>query len=1010
MAIATAATIGIRHEGVGHKSGSTSYNNKYVFTGLPGWWVKLFYGGGGLAKYFGSDSPLIGVAYVVDGVRLSYPDLINRLDRFRYKYRFPRRWRKKVPKDWRRRSGVLIINIVDGVECLVRIRKGYVERFQVVGGVKSFDRLEHVVSFLKYVFGLHVSIDDVVSNVNAPYPDPNRLKSLSWVVARSAKDSWVPITGFGRWLSDKVSKRLEKNTWIEVVSSPRVGKSSGIILGLMRLVIEHGIDDYVVLIVVPNRRLGRQLYRYALGAWKRLLKDLRVLGWNAGMLSERIRIRYYEGMESSCLLGKRIHRSEDCKKCLLNKMYQSVWRKAYRFPVPVLDPVVLKVSGYCPFQILYNRVFWRNSFVIVHYRVLPLVKEVLKRFKFKRVVVYLDEYLEHVKSRVVFGKINVEEFDGKLLDLEVEYGGKKVRFRDVLELYNRFLENIVAAVFSSHESFAERLVVSRGPRNVWEWYSVFLEYVEKVFLREVPVPSSVVKDLFSQFKVIVSLLELFYSRYRLHVFKRFSRSLGFWWNSLFRVEFNGYGYRHVFDPDVTGSGVGSSPGGYVFSFVHSVSKSCKELYIITSSVEDSDFSNVKDAASRFYARIIAPYLRLRYSRLSVVYYRGVRGYSGGFWEKSPSRYAGSLRGLFELLRSGGRNVAVIIDKESMLRLAKMFERLGWEIKYGRDEENPEIIDYVVVERPSGSIVLMFHPHGRCSMGVDPPFKDRIESVVVALGVRSFPGRVAPIPRVFLEKLKGVLRSGQVVRVEGVPGAYAVVDVKRGVLYVYDYFLFKYDLHLMVQVVGRYFLSRSMFNVVLNPRYGVMDVRYFFLVYPFDEENAGYVVGRVVSVKYIEKRSGRVFSEYEMKISGLIPSDFSLNVKVVDINRFVKVDNTLIIDLNKVKYTMYNRLRNVYNSLRYVKKQLKYGRQPDKWWFVKKVVYLINGFEYARLERLPVPAGLKRAFERYVDGGLEGLLHYIYSRYLHGIDPSIWSFIKSYVKGFTRSWWWKLWQG
>jgi len=52
----------------------------------------------------------------------------------------------------------------------------------------------------------------------------------------------------------------------------------------MRWIIESSVESYVVLIVVVNKNISRQLYRYAIGAWKRLLHDLRVLGWNAGTL------------------------------------------------------------------------------------------------------------------------------------------------------------------------------------------------------------------------------------------------------------------------------------------------------------------------------------------------------------------------------------------------------------------------------------------------------------------------------------------------------------------------------------------------------------------------------------------------------------------------------------------------------------------------------------------------------------------------------------------------------
>ena len=357
--------------------------------------------------------------------------------------------------------------------------------------------------------------------------------------------------------------------------------------------------------------------------------------------------------------------------------------------------------------------------------------------------------------------------------------------------------------------------------------------------------------------------------------------------------------------------------------------------------------------------------------------------------------------LFELLKNGKRNVAVIVDKESMQKLAKGFEQIGWRIEYGRDSENPDIIDYIVVHRPNNSIILLFHPHGRTAMGVDPPYKDRIESVVIALGVRSYPRFIVPVPRVF----RGVTKvlEGKSVSTDDLLGMYCVV--RNGFLYVYDVFSLKYDLHLMVQVIGRFFLSKSMKFVLLNPRYGIKEIKFFVLVHYIDVSKFGSVVGRIFKVSYMDKE-GNEYSEYRLRLMKKTWNDVRTKLYEINIEKFVKTDhNSYVLDFRKTRFNMYNRLRNVYNSLRYVKKQLRYGRQPDKWWLVKKMVYLINGFEYAKWEKLSVPIGLKRVFEKYVNCGLEEMLRYIYNRYLQGIDKEIWEFIRTYVYKFTRSWWW-----
>ena len=539
----------------------------------------------------------------------------------------------------------------------------------------------------------------------------------------------------------------------------------------------------------------------------------------------------------------------------------------YRFPVPVLDPVVLRVSGYCPFQVLFSPVFWCNSFVVVHYRILPLVISILKRLSIKKVVVYFDEYLVHLNHRLVLRKIDVSRIGRSVLDLDVEYDGERIRFGDLINRYNRLIDRFVEEIFGVYNEEGYEICERYGGcREIFG--PEFLGYVARVVNRDVDL-YPVMRHVFDAFKRVVELLELFYKRYRIALFRRLERYIVNTFNSFYRVEFDGWGYRRVFDPEVdAGGGIASAFGGYVYSFMALLEyigrKMGKEIYVVSSSVDDSDFSFVGDVSDKLGLRIVSPYSNLRYHRLSIVYSRGVVRYPSYPFAKDSKRvwrYVKSLSRLLELLKHGKRNVAVIVDKESMLRLAKMFEKLSWKVDYSRDDENPEVIDYVVVRRPDNSIILMFHPHGRTAMGVDPSFKDRIESVVVALGLRSYPRSVVPIPRVF----RNIVHNGMVVAVDGVPGCYAVV--KNNLLYVYDIFSLKYDLHLAVQVIGRFFLSESMRYILLNPRYGIKDIKFFFLISYVDIDRYGLLAGRVYRLRFVS-RSGREYSEFELKKEGL----------------------------------------------------------------------------------------------------------------------------------------------
>jgi len=185
-----------------------------VFSGLPRWWLRLFVGDGGLAGFLNKEN-VIGVSYVNSDIRLSYPELVARLDSFGYEYRLQKRWRKKVPKDWRRRSGVIVVEIVGDIEAVIRVKRGYVDVVQIIGSIARSEELEEVVEFLDNVFSVKVSVEDLVSVPSIPKPDPNRLKSLSWGAIRRARGSWIPVTGFGRWLSDRIVEKLSERGGVQ---------------------------------------------------------------------------------------------------------------------------------------------------------------------------------------------------------------------------------------------------------------------------------------------------------------------------------------------------------------------------------------------------------------------------------------------------------------------------------------------------------------------------------------------------------------------------------------------------------------------------------------------------------------------------------------------------------------------------------------------------------------------------------------------------------------------------
>ena len=190
------------------------------------------------------------------------------------------------------------------------------------------------------------------------------------------------------------------------------------------------------------------------------------------------------------------------------------------------------------------------------------------------------------------------------------------------------------------------------------------------------------------------------------------------------------------------------------------------------------------------------------------------------------------------------------------------------------------------------------------------------------------------------------------------------------------------------------MSRSMWFVEMNPRYQVRSIKFFILVSPTWGSD-GVVVGKVLRLRYVDE-DGNEYTEFQVRVEGLRWADVKPVPYPVDLGEFVRPSYRSVVDLDRVRLNAYNRLRNVYNSLRYCRVQLRYGRQPENWWLVKKLVFLVNGFERTRWEDLPVSAGLRTAFKVYVTKGLKGLMSYVSDRYLRGLNPLIWSFMESYM--------------
>ncbi len=147
----------------------------------------------------------------------------------------------------------------------------------------------------------------------------------------------VPRYSVVREVAEKVVELLRFGVQLDVLGPPRVGKSAGVTLGMVKYVVEYNMPNYVIIVVGINRRVAVNLYRYLVGWWKKIYMELRRRpDINALELARRVKIVLYLGGEHSCLRGLEKHSMEHCLSCPLLARNRRVWSKVPR--VPFIDP------------------------------------------------------------------------------------------------------------------------------------------------------------------------------------------------------------------------------------------------------------------------------------------------------------------------------------------------------------------------------------------------------------------------------------------------------------------------------------------------------------------------------------------------------------------------------------------------------------------------------------------------------------------------------------------------
>jgi len=809
----------------------------------------------------------------------------------------------------------------------------------------------------------------------------------------------VPDTEFAKYIENEVAEKFRFGRWLEIVAAPRTGKSGGAERRVVRWIVESDAENYVVLVVAPNRRLAENLYRYAVGAVTRLYRELRKSGVkiNRGEFFSKVRVRLYIGGEQSCMLGRGEHFVEGCvKSCPLFQRFSDKWRRVP--PAPVLDPWILRLSGYCPFIAATSKSFWYKSIVVVTADALWFALNNIIRHNIRNVVLIFDEYLMHLARKAKVKRIDLRRFEkefGDLVDREFDVrildrgeGGvwtwvsTRMRLRDVVEMWNDALELLERAAVEAYTDLVG------GSRGVYLSGAIVEGILRRIFdIKNRDVGGYTVYDLVVyMYDAGAALLEI--SRRVDDVSKRMKlRRLGLWMVSNAIAMVGAVGMIDMMNGSVNmvervisvrwtfdgGEEMLAGPvGGFVRSAVSYLLFHGRNVGVITTSVDDSDT----------YGYRIYPHNELEHVRINLSCIRKpvksdmVYWSSAMFYARVPDgvsyaeRYRirsmiasseSDLMGIVWRVANESGNVVVVGNRYVVTYVAELYKRMGYKVEYHGDLGRG-VVDYVIVEKPDGGKVMLVSPHSRVAVGVDPPVVDP-RVIVVLYGIR----RPA---REYIKTNVGGL-SGLVVRYFDIVldfrkyndgetyYVYAGSDGKYDYLLVYDVFDFKIDIHMLLQVIGRWYMQDVEF-IVFNRKYGIPDIKYYY-----------------IDLGIFEVPRGRFYVEKGYKSIGLLQKPIFEGVKTFDeaVERVIDAYRLRGVDTEKVLRNEYYGLRSVYNTLRYIRIQMRYRKLEDEdlWLLSRKLASMINGFAYAEKNGLEVPDGLKRFYYAFRKDGADIML-------------------------------------
>jgi len=866
-------------------------------------------------------------------------------------------------------------------------------------------------------------------------PDWNRLLKLSWKVTR-ARDAYrlVPSTEFSAYISGRVSDELRFGRWLEIIAPPRSGKSAGVALGVLRWIVERDVRNYVVLVVAVNRRLAEVLYKYLVGSAHRVLHELERCGVavNRGDFYKRIKIRLYLGAENSCLAGNKVHYVEYCiKACPLFKKYSAKWR---RLPnVPFIDQWNLKLSGYCPFVAASSKRFWYNSIVVITVDSLKYALRRILNLGIRNVVVVFDEYLVHLKKKMPAGFVDVSRLEKEIgrdvldarypVTVYVKYEdgwrleSRSMSLRDAFEAWNRALSELdrAAAGFYTDKFMGESGVYLANKIADGLLYSVadMREYVED-YVVEMYSAALAVEELSRSIGDVAVKMKL----KRMGTYMRYASA------SLITA----LGIRDPVSGSVLAERIISVrwtlgengrlyligyAGGCVRAAISTLLKAGRNVAAVSTSVDDADVN----------LYVLMPHESLEHVRVDVANIVKPVKVMNLYWDpavavstnsvdrKADGRVRRSIEdlGLYlsQALNVNG-NVVIIANKRLVMLTAEMVKRFGLDVRAHGDLERG-VVDYVIARKRDGSSLMLVSPHSRAGMGVDPPVEDPV-AVFVLYGLREPARELIKLKYSGLGKrLVSEFFDLRIYRGEygNAYYVYAGSDGSHEYLLIYDSFNDKYDKHLLLQIVGRWYMQNVQY-IFYNSKYDIVG-RYFLP----DVGLWSLPKGNYYVLKGVDRSGGfprpilegfASFGDAVARVLGLKrPSYMVVTDTSVyrDPNYYEKILEsaaemlglTLLVNIDKVLEREYRGLSSAYNCILRARREIIAGR-GDVYKLSRYLIRVVNGFVYADATSSKVPAGLVRFYVAYKNFGIRVMLEEF--RGWINAPAEIWNKVARYV--------------